>query len=205
MSSFARRVSLGNCVFSVDENVYEPAEDTFLFADNLNVQENDTVLDMGSGCGALGIIAAKKARSVLSVDMNPHAVRCAKANAAQNGVSNRMAFVQSDLFSALHKCAKFSLVLFNAPYLPVTEGETDSWIELSWTGGASGRLVIDRFIAGVRGHLAQAGRVLLMQSTLAGVEETIRRYEECSMNAQAIAQLALPFFETLSLIEARHR
>jgi len=205
VSSSIRRVNLGNCVFSVDENVYAPAEDTFLFADNISTQENDLVLDMGSGCGVLGIIAAKRARSVLSVDLNPYAVHCTKANAIQNRVSNRMAFMQSDLFSALQKCAKFTLILFNAPYLPVTEGETDSWLELSWNGGASGRHVIDRFIAGVRDYLTQAGRALLMQSTLAGVEETIRKFEEYGLDAQAIAQLALPFFETLFLIEARNR
>ena len=205
MSSSTKHIFFNNCMFAVDENVYEPAEDTFLFAENLHVQADDTVLDMGSGCGVLGIIAAKKARSVLAVDVNPHAVRSTKVNATQNGTSDRMAFMQGDLFSALHNLTKFTVVLFNAPYLPITEGETCSLIELSWNGGDSGRLVIDRFIAAVRDHLEQDGRVMLMQSTLAGVAETICRFEECGMTAKTIAQLDLPFFETLFLVEARIR
>ena len=50
MSSSAKRVYFGNYVFVVDENVYDPAEDSFLFAENLEVEEGELVLDMGSGC-----------------------------------------------------------------------------------------------------------------------------------------------------------
>jgi len=192
-------------VFTVDENVYAPAEDSFLFAENLDVQEDDSVLDMGSGCGILGILAAKKARSVLAVDVNPFAIRCTKRNAVLNGTFHRMAFIQGDLFSPLQNLAKFTVVLFNTPYLPMFQSETRSWIELSWDGGSSGRFVIDRFIVDVKKHLEQTGRVMLLQSTLAGVDETIQRFEACGMTAKTMAQLALPFFETLFLIEAKIR
>lgn len=203
MSSSARRVFFGDCVFSVDENVYTPAEDTFLFAENLPVREDDKVLDMGSGCGILGILAAKTARSVFAVDVNPFAIRCTKRNAGLNEVSDRMVFVQGDLFSTLSNPTEFSLILFNAPYLPVLEGEGSSWVELSWNGGSSGRTVIDRFIVGVRHHLEKMGRVMMMQSSLAGFAETIKRFEECGMTAKKLVQLSLPLFETLFLVEAR--
>lgn len=65
-------------VFLVCEDIYEPAEDTFLIAKNLHVKEDDVVLDMGTGYGILGILAAKKAKKVVAVDINPHAVRCAQ-------------------------------------------------------------------------------------------------------------------------------
>ena len=205
MSSSIRRILFDKSVFTVDENVYAPAEDSFLFAENLDVQEDDSVLDMGSGCGILGILAAKKARSVLAVDVNPFAIRCTKRNAVLNGAFHRMAFIQGDLFSPLQNLAKFTVVLFNTPYLPMSQSETRSWIELSWDGGSSGRFVIDRFIVDVKKHLEQTGRVMLLQSTLAGVDETIQRFEACGMTAKTIAQLALPFFETLFLIEAKIR
>ena len=101
MHSLPKRVYFGDYVFSVWENVYEPAEDSFLFAENLNVHEGEEVLDMGTGCGILGILAAKKAKTVVAVDVNPHAVRCAKENAALNDVRSKMAFVQGDLFTPL--------------------------------------------------------------------------------------------------------
>lgn len=84
MSLFIKRVYFGDYVFDVWENVYEPAEDSFLFAENLNLQGAETVLDVGTGCGILGILAAEKARVVLSVDLNPYAIRCAKKNAKLN-------------------------------------------------------------------------------------------------------------------------
>ncbi len=85
---------------------------------------------------------------------------------------NKMGFVQASLFTALNQSAKFDLILFNAPYLPSEENEAESWIGRSWAGGANGRDVVDCFICEVPAHLKPSGRVLMMQSTLTGVEET---------------------------------
>src|SRR3972149_4355762 len=81
MLSQPKRVYFGDFVFLVDENVYEPSEDSFLFAENLDVKEGERVLDMGTGCGIVGVLAARKACEVVAVDVNPHAVRCARENA----------------------------------------------------------------------------------------------------------------------------
>jgi release factor glutamine methyltransferase len=203
MPSSAKHVYFDDCVFVVDENVYEPAEDSFLFAENLEVEAGGSVLDMGAGCGILGILAAKKARDVIAVDVNPYAVRCAKENASVNNVRSKMAFVQGDMFTWLSEKATFDMILFNAPYLPADTREADSWIGRAWAGGVTGRQVIDRFISEVPKHLKRTGRALLMQSTLANVDETVRRFAECHLNAEVVADRALPFFETVVLIEAR--
>jgi release factor glutamine methyltransferase len=190
-------------VFVVDENVYEPAEDSFLFAESLEVEAGANVLDMGTGCGILGILATEKARSVMAVDVNPYAVRCAKENAVLNNVRGKMAFVRGNLFTCLSEKAMFDLILFNAPYLPVDNGEADSWLGRAWKGGAKGRQVIDCFIAEVPNYLKQTGRVLLMQSTLADVDETLRRFTDYGMHAKVEVECALPFFETIKLVEAQ--
>ncbi len=198
-----KRSRFGDLVFNVYDEVYEPAEDSFLFAENLDLSGSEYVLDIGTGCGILGISAAKNAQNVLAVDLNPYAIRCAKENAKLNQVLGKMGFLQADLFSALNKNALFDVVLFNAPYLPSEEGETASWIGRSWAGGANGRAVIDRFIAEVPAYLRPVSRVLLMQSTLTGVQETIGKFSEVNFTAHVKAEQSLPFFETLTLIEAK--
>ena len=203
MPSPVKRAHFGKYVFDVWENVYEPAEDSFLFAENLGVEKGVRVLDVGTGCGILGILAAEKAATVLAVDLNPYAIRCAKENSALNNVDGKMAFMQADLLTAFDENARFDLILFNAPYLPAAEHEAETWIGRSWAGGVNGRQVIDRFISQTRLHLKTAGRVLLMQSTLANVEETIRKFGEYKLKARVKAESKLPFFETLTLIEAK--
>jgi release factor glutamine methyltransferase len=203
MPCIIKRCHFGNYVFDVYDEVYAPAEDSFLFAENLEVTEGSAVLDMGVGCGILSILAARKADFVVAVDVNPHAVRCAAENAKLNHVHCKMTFLQADLFSALAAGAVFDLVLFNAPYLPSEQGEAATWLGRSWAGGAGGREVVDRFIADVGAHLKYGGRVLLLQSTVAGVEETLHMLHDAGFAVRVLAERKLPFFETLTLIEAK--
>jgi len=197
-----KRVNFGDYVFDVCDDVYEPAEDSFLFAENLDVKEGARVLDVGTGCGLLGILASKKAGGVVAVDLNPFAIRCARENSGLNGARDKMDFIQASLFSALNIGVRFDLILFNAPYLPSEKGEEDSWIERSWVGGAKGREVVDQFIFEVPAHLNPMGTVMLMQSTLTGVDETLQKFSQNNLKGKVKAELKLPFFETLTLIEA---
>ena len=198
-----KRIHFDDLIFDVNDDVYEPAEDSFLFAENLGVKSGEVVLDLGTGSGILANVAAKNAGGVVAVDLNPYAIRCARDNAKLNGVRDRIAFIQGDLFSAFCDGLRFDLVLFNAPYLPSEEGEEATWIGKAWAGGSNGRLVVDKFIAEVPAYLKPRGRVLLMQSTLTGVEETIQMFNKQNLKATVIAEQQLPFFETLTLIEAK--
>lgn len=74
------------------------------------------VLDLGCGCGVVGIAAAKKcgAENVWMLDANPLAVDTAARNAERNGVSG-VHIVLSDGFRTLDE-AGFDLILSNPPY-----------------------------------------------------------------------------------------
>jgi len=64
-----------------------------------NVGKDDVLYDLGSGDGRIVITAAKKfgTRGV-GVDIDPERVKEANENAAKAGVTDRVRFVQQDLF-----------------------------------------------------------------------------------------------------------
>jgi len=185
----------------VEENVYEPSDDTFLLAENLEVNEKDVVLDVGTGCGILGILAAKTAKKVVAVDINPYAIRCAKKNAELNSVLQKMDFLQCDLFAPFRPHKPFTLIIFNAPYLPSKPEEKKAWIELSWAGGPDGREVINRFIEQASEYLTEDGRIFLVQSSLANVKKTMQRLKKINFEPKIVARRKIPF-ETLVVIKA---
>ncbi|MEM2412952.1 MAG: methyltransferase, partial [Candidatus Bathyarchaeia archaeon] len=110
-----------------------------------------------------------------------------------------------DLFTPLRNDETFDLILFNAPYLPSEPWEGEVWIERAWVGGINGRAVLDRFLLDFSRYLKVDGRVLLMQSTHAGLEKTIEMLRVKGFKAEVVAECAVPFFETIVLIEAKRR
>jgi len=202
MPSPSKKVYFRDYIFHVYESVYEPAEDSFLFAENSAVKKDEVVLDVGTGCGILGIIAADKAAKVIMVDINPYAVRCAKENAKLNGVLDKVLFVQGDLFAPIRVEEKFDSILFNAPYLPSEPFEDISWLGRAWAGGVAGRQVVDRFIWEASEYLKENGCIFLMQSTLSDVNETLRRFGKFGLRTSIVAKRSLPFFEAIVLVRA---
>ncbi|WP_297499803.1 HemK2/MTQ2 family protein methyltransferase [Thermococcus sp.] len=175
--------------------VYEPAEDTFLLAENLEVKLGERALDLGTGTGIIALLMARKADFVLGVDVNPIAIELARENAWLNGIEN-VEFRLSDLFKNV--TGKFDVVTFNAPYLP---GKPEEPIDLALVGGESGREIIDRFIENVGDYISPGGRVYLVQSSITGIDETLRRFERAGLKAKVIARKHL-FFEDIVLILA---
>jgi release factor glutamine methyltransferase len=204
MPSPDRRFTFHNYRFLVNPDVYFPAEDTFLFANHLSVGPNETVMDMGTGCGFLAILSAEKASEVLAIDINPQAIACTRKNIAQNSVDAKIETLAGDLFNPIKPGVGFDLILFNAPYLPVEADEGDAWIQMAWAGGSEGRCVIDRFIDQVPNYLSKEGRVLLMQSTLSDLTTTLRRFKNQGLNPRIIAEEHC-FFEKITLIETSRK
>ncbi|MDH5449787.1 MAG: class I SAM-dependent methyltransferase [Candidatus Bathyarchaeota archaeon] len=196
-----KKLFFDDCVFHVLEDVYEPAEDTFLLAENLRLNKDEFVLDMGTGCGILAILAARRAREVIATDINPYAVYCAKINAKLNGVERKMNILRGDVFQPIREGKQFDLVLFNTPYLPSEEEDQKPWIEKAWAGGFDGRGLIDRFLLDAPEYLEMDGRILLVQSTLSDVDKTLKTFRKVGLKAKITAREKVAF-ETIVVIEA---
>lgn len=141
------------------EDVYHPAEDSYLLAKHVESLVSGVVLDMGTGSGIQAVTAALKqdVASVLAVDITPEALREAEKRADNAGVSGKISFLLSDLFDEVN--GRYNWIIFNSPYLP-SEGAAD---EHAWAGGAE---LIERFLAGARDHLEPEGSILLIYSNL---------------------------------------
>lgn len=190
-----------NMIFVVEPEVYEPAEDTFLLANNLDVHEGERVLELGTGCGLLAILAAKAGARVLATDVNLTALKCARKNARAHDVKKRIEFRLGDLFEPVND-ERFDLIIFNPPYLPVPrEEELGTPLDRAWEGGPDGRAVIDRFLDELPEHLGPRGRILLVQSSLSNVKKTVRQLEEKGFEVEIVSK-KLPF-EELFLVRAR--
>ena len=178
--------------------VYEPAEDSFLLAENLEVREGDFALDMGTGTGIIALLMARKAEFVVGADINPIAVELARENARLNRIEN-VEFLVSDLFENID--GKFDLITFNAPYLP---GEPEEPIDMALLGGQSGREVLNRFLEEVGDYLKPRGRLQIVQSSITGVHETLKKLENMGFKAEVTAKKHM-FFEDIVLIQAQAR
>jgi len=98
-------------VFSVEESA---DGDPYHQAVAKEVRPGMRVLDMGTGSGVSALLAARAGANVVAVDVNPEAVECARANAEQNGLSERIVFVYGDLFETVE--GDFDLIIFDPPF-----------------------------------------------------------------------------------------
>lgn len=182
------------------DEVYPPAEDTFLLIDNLILKENMDVLEIGGGSGLVSIYASRYVKTVDVCDINPHAIRCMEANVKLNN-RNNINIIQSDLFENISSC--YDLIVFNTPYLPVDEDEhSDDEYAKAWDGGVDGRKVIDRFIIKAKDYMKECGLIQLVQSSLSDNDKTLQMLEKEGFQAE-ITAIEHIFFEDITLITAR--
>ncbi len=65
------------------------------------VSKNDRVYDLGCGDGRIVVTAAKKfGASGVGIDIDPQRIREANENARKSGVSDKVRFIQNDLFKS---------------------------------------------------------------------------------------------------------
>ena len=139
-------------IINTDDNVYVPAEDSYLLADNLEIKKGQSVLEIGTGSGIVAMYASRLTDDITVTDINFDACELARKNFAENGIEN-IEILWGNLFEVVEN-RKFDVILFNTPYLPTEDDEVlDNTINYAFDGGLNGRKVIDYVVLHQYCHL----------------------------------------------------
>jgi len=181
----------------IREEVYPPAEDTYLLlkAALAEARPEDRAMEIGCGGGVLARQLSSVVQCLIATDINPHALRATRARASE------VPLVRADLFRGIK--GRFDLILFNPPYLPFNpEERSGNWIDRALDGGESGRVTVDRFLQELEDHLLEGGRALMLISSLTGLPEVIEMASSLGMQAEAVLSERC-FFEQLYVLRIR--
>ena len=149
------------------------------------------IVDVGTGSGAIAVALAHALpfAVITATDISADALAVAKANAARNGVADRVRFFKGDLLEAVAG-EHFDIVISNPPYVPESDhatldvevrdyepaqalfaGEDGLQIYRRLIPAAFGALVPGGFLALEIGYGQRAGiEALLVREGFAGIE-----------------------------------
>lgn len=130
-------------------------------------QKNLTILDLGTGSGAIAIAMARflVQPKVTAVDKSSDALELAKINAEKNDLGDQIKFLQSDWFSKVS--GKFDLIVSNPPYV-----ESSEIVELkpeikdhepieALNGGKEGLREVKHILSRGEEYLTESGAIFL--------------------------------------------
>ena len=142
------------------------------------------VLEVGTGCGAIGLCLAQTGRDVTMLDINPVAVQCAKDNAVRNNI--QVAIHQSDLFSAVAG-QQYDFIFFNIPLMDKVIEEPLDIIACDYNGE-----LFTRFMREAKYHLAPGGYVCVSVGNIGNrnaILEGLSSYNDCIIYAEFYANM----------------
>ena len=179
-------VNYKNRKFVVHKGVFWMPENA-VSLEKWDIRPGDDVLDVGTGSGLIAIIAAAKgAKSVLAVDINPAAVACAKDNAARNGFAHTIEVRQSDVFDAIGN-EQFDVITAN---LPFTKRQAKDVVEAAIYDTSI--RTNKRFFSGVGRHLKPGGRLHSCPGNFGVMEEVLQLAEETGFSSSPVGEKQMP-------------
>ncbi len=154
--------------FAVTKETLVPRPDTETLVEEtmLHLHDGMRFLDLctGTGCIAVSLLRYSNDTQAVATDISAGALAVAAENAGRLGVSDRVSFVESDLFP--YPESRFDLIVSNPPYIPsgdipglmpeVSEYEPVTALD----GGADGLDLYRRIAKGAGGYLYSGGWLL---------------------------------------------
>lgn len=154
------------------------------------VKKEDVVLEVGIGSGFISSNIKEKCRNIIGTDISPIAVKVSK----DLGID----VIRTDIARGIRK--KFTLVLFNPPYLELEDYERKGgWIEKAIDGGKEGVEVILKFLDEIVELLDEKGRILLL-ITSKNLPHVLKKFHEHNLKYE-VKEQAKFFFEELLVLK----
>lgn len=156
-------------IIELHPEVYDPAEDSFLLLETIRIKKDDSVLEIGTGCGLIALVCARLGANVICTDINPFAVELVKKNYMmnQNILKGNFEVRIGDLFSSILSSETFDVIIFNPPYLPSQKDElVGEWFDTATSGGEDGLLFTKRFIEELPIYMNKEGIAYFVFSSL---------------------------------------
>ncbi|OKA07506.1 methyltransferase [Amycolatopsis regifaucium] len=172
--------------------VYRPQDDTWFLATALRASgmaPGAKVLDLCTGTGALALTAAAGgAGAVTAVDISRRALAAVWANARLRRLPVRP--VRGSLAEAARR-GPYDVVLANPPYVPCPIPASGA--ARAWDAGPDGRVVLSPVCSEAPSLVAPGGYLLLVHSTVAGVDQSLDELRAAGMTAAVVASRFIPF------------
>jgi len=157
--------------FNVSPDVLIPRPETELLVDLVleRLPVNGSVLDMGTGSGAIAIAIAhaRPDAKITALDVSEAAlaVSCSNADRILDG-KNTILFLQSDWYAALDQNERFDLIVANPPYIEagdphLTQGDLRFEPVTALTDHADGLSALRTIVAGAPAFLNSEGWLLM--------------------------------------------
>ncbi len=155
-----------NLVFKVTEDVLIPRPDTERVVEKAIslLPRNGSFADLctGSGCIALTLLYNRAdIAKVVAVELSPSALAVAKENAARTSLSDRIEFIEGDIFENPLGEDEFDIIISNPPYIPTEDiAKYPSLVyepKMALDGGVSGGDFYKHIIESYRKNLKENG------------------------------------------------
>ena len=161
-----------NLDINVNTKVFQPPIENSISSKYINIEKGEKVIDIGTGCGILAILASKMGGKVYATDIDRNSIKLAEENAKLNKVD--INFSIGGLFSSFEE--KFDVIISNISQTilsPLSKNEMGE-LAVSVDGGKNGNKWILKLLRKARKYMDSGSRMYVNIYTISDYKKTIK-------------------------------